>query len=130
MELSTIPLRKIILKEKYENRLPEKSIIKASSDQHTNQCIYCYIQDMGFNFKRITPYGLNGLELAYALLSNPYYMPTMYGTYLAIGSVTEPFHELVVNKTIEYLRAIEELENPVQFSTKEYIDEETAKKIA
>lgn len=137
-----------MLKEKYKNRLSEKSIIKASSDQHskrkprpcgltihpaigcTNQCIYCYIQDMGFNFKRITPYGLNGLELVYALLSNPYYMPTINGTYLAIGSVTEPFHELVVNKTIEYLRAIEELENPVQFSTKEYIDEETAKKIA
>jgi len=148
MGLSSIPIIKIMLKENYKKKLPEKSIIKASSDYHakrkprpcgltihpaigcTNQCIYCYIQDMGFNFRSIKPYGLNGLELAYALLSNPYYMPTINGTYLAIGSITEPFHEKIAEKTIEYLKAMEELGNPVQFSTKEYIDEETAKMIA
>jgi DNA repair photolyase len=148
MDLTNIPLRKMILKEKYGEKLPEKSIMKASSDHHAkrrprpcgltihpaigcvNQCIYCYIQDMGYNFNNITPYGLSGAEMVYALLSNPYFMPTINGTYIAIGSVTEPFHEKVRSKTMEYIKAFEELGNPVQFSTKEYIDEELAKKIA
>lgn len=148
MDLTSIPLWKMMLKEKYREKLSEKSIMKASSDHHAkrkprpcgltihpaigcvNQCIYCYIQDMGYNFNNITPYGLNGAEMVYALLSNPYFMPTINGTYIAIGSVTEPFHKNVRNKTMEYIKAFEELGNPVQFSTKEYIDEELAKKIA
>ncbi|MEM3615037.1 MAG: radical SAM protein [Candidatus Methanomethylicia archaeon] len=148
MDLTGIPIRKMILKEEYGKRLPEKSLMKASSDAHAkrkprpcgltihpsigciNQCIYCYIQDMGYNFNEITPYGLSGPELAYALLSNPYYMPTINGTYLAFGSITEPFNKKILKKTIEYLKAVEGLGNPTQFSTKEYIDEETARSIS
>ncbi|MCS7096979.1 MAG: radical SAM protein [Candidatus Methanomethylicia archaeon] len=148
MNILDIPLRKMMLKEEFRRRLPEKSIVKAAADLHakrkprpcgltihpaigcTNQCVYCYIQDMGFPFNKITPYGLSGPELAHALLSNPYYMPTINGTYLAIGSITEPFHKIAINKTMEYLKALEELGNPTQFSTKEYINEEIAKRIA
>jgi len=31
---------------------------------------------------------LNGLQLAYALLLNPYFIPGTHGTLLAFGSVT------------------------------------------
>ncbi len=92
------------------------------------QCSYCYIYDMGFH-KYATQYSLSGLQLVAALLHNKYFYPTIWGTYLAFGSVTEPFLPNVTVKTLEYLKAIAEyLGNPCQVSTKialkdEVIDE-------
>ena len=92
------------------------------------QCSYCYIYDMGF-YKYATPYSLSGLQLVVALLYNKYFYPTIWGTYLAFGSVTEPFLPNITVKTLEYLKAITEyLGNPCQVSTKmalrdEVIDE-------
>lgn len=93
-------------------------------------CRYCYIYDMGFEERtRLNP--LTGLQLVYALLSNKYFIPGNRGTYLAIGSITEPFHPLLKEKTLEYIHYIYKwLGNPTQFSTKMYIDSFTAKKIA
>jgi len=83
---------------------------------------------MGFN-KHATPYSLSGLQLVAALLYNRYFYPTIWGTYLAFGSVTEPFLPNITVKTLEYLKTITEyLGNPCQVSTKmalrdEVIDE-------
>ncbi|HIQ10609.1 MAG TPA: radical SAM protein [Pyrodictium sp.] len=87
-------------------------------------CIYCYVPDMGFPMKP-QPYPLTGLELVYALLNNPYFLPGPYGTLLAFGSVTEPFMDESVERTIEYLEKTRKfLGNPTQISTKAAIDDE------
>jgi DNA repair photolyase len=95
----------------------------------TYECKYCYVYDMGFN-NVVKPYPLSGLQLIYALLSNKYFIPGTRGTYIAIGSVTEPFHPLLMGKTLEYIECIYKyLGNPTQFSTKQYIDKSIADKI-
>ena len=91
------------------------------------RCTYCYIEDMGFKWS-IEPYPLNGLQLVYALLSNPYFVPGETGTLIAIGSVTEPFHGITKKKTFEYIECISKyLKNPIQFSTKMYLNKEEAR---
>ncbi len=84
-------------------------------------CLYCYVPDMGFPMKP-RPYPLNGLQLVYALLSNPYFIPGPIGTLLAFGSVTEPFQEETVDRALEYLEHTWRLlRNPQQISTKKPI---------
>jgi len=75
---------------------------------------------MGFDFTESRPYALNGEELVYALISNKYFVPGPYGTYLAYGSITEPFlNKEITRKTIEYLLSTAKLlGNPMQISTK------------
>ncbi len=94
------------------------------------QCKYCYIYDMGFK-RELKPYPLTGLQLVYALLSNKYFIPGLRGTYIAIGSVSEPLHSLVINKTLEYIECFYKyLNNPVQFSTKAYVNKQVTAKLA
>ena len=148
MNITDIPLKKLMMKNELKNKLPLKSQVKSKSDIHAktppkqnelmvnpaigcpNQCVYCYIQDLGQDYTQIHPYGLHGNELLYALLSNPYYQPTRYGTPITIGELTEPFNGDIKEKTIEYLKTIEKLGNPTRFTTKEYIDREMAKTIS
>lgn len=89
-------------------------------------CAYCYIPDMGFPFKA-KPYPLKGKQLAYAIAYNPSVAVGVNGTFLAIGSVTEPFLEATSERTFEYLENIfKYLGNPVQISTKSHISLENA----
>ena len=82
-------------------------------------CTYCYISDMGFSKGRAEPYPLNGEELVAALVHNDRFFPGIYGTPIALGSVTDPLSRVSLSKTLDYLSAIYEyLGNPVQFSTK------------
>ncbi|WP_440059149.1 radical SAM protein [Thermogladius sp. 4427co] len=144
----------ILLKEKEKllnligSRLSDREKYEALNDFHARRkprpcgltihtsigcpmrCRYCYIYDMGFN-EIAKPYPLSGLQLAYALLSNKYFIPTIHGTYLAIGSVSEPFHPVAREKAFEYIQVIYEyLGNPTQFSTKSYISRGDSSKLA
>ncbi|OYT60150.1 MAG: DNA photolyase [Desulfurococcales archaeon ex4484_217_1] len=139
-KISTVRhLRKIIGKS--------KAIKEALSDWHARRkprpcgltvhpgigcdygCTYCYIPDMGFPFKS-RPYSLSGLQLAYAIASNPHVALGLNGTFLAYGSVTEPFLETVKDRTYEYLEAtILYLGNPTQISTKAYVPYDEALKL-
>ena len=128
---------KILLKDSLERRLSLTSIERARLDFHAkrrprpcgltihscigcpNQCAYCYIQDIGFDFIEAKPYGLNGDELSLALLYNPWFMPRRVGTFLAFGSIADPFNPKCVDKSIEYFMKVHALlGNPCQFSTK------------
>jgi len=130
------------LRDKIESMIDRNAIRKALRDGHSKRrprpcgmtihtsigckfgCIYCYVPDMGFPMKP-QPYPLTGLELVYALLNNPYFLPGPYGTLLAFGSVTEPFMDESVERTIEYLEKTRKfLGNPTQISTKAAIDDE------
>ena len=132
------------IKEKIEKLMSSAQRRRALKDHHARRkprpcgitihtgigcslrCLYCYIEDMGFKWY-IKPYPLNGIELVYALLSNPYFLPGKYGTLIAIGSVTEPFHPITKEKTFNYIEALSKyLGNFIQFSTKMYLTEEDA----
>ncbi len=92
-------------------------------------CVYCYVPDMGIPMSP-KPYRLSGTQLAYAIAVNPYTVLGESGTYLAFGSVTEPFLRETTERTLEYMRAVSRfLKNPVQVSTKAHIDESLASKI-
>lgn len=127
------------LRKTIASKLTSKEIREAIRDHHARRkprpcgmtihtgigcslrCTYCYIEDMGFNWI-VKPYPLTGLQLVYALLYNPYFVPGEYGTLIAIGSVTEPFLGVTREKTFEYIEAIATyLKNPIQFSTKMYL---------
>lgn len=95
-----------------------------------NECRYCYVYDMGFK-PELKPYPLTGLQLVYSLLSNKYFIPGIRGTYLAFGSVTEPFHQLVKEKTFDYLESVYRfLGNPVQFSTKMFLNQSDTSRLS
>ena len=92
-------------------------------------CSYCYIPDMGFPFKA-KPYPLTGKQLAYAVAINPSVAIGPYGTFLAFGSVTEPFLKSTFKKTLQYLKnVVKYLGNPIQISTKSYISLDDAFKL-
>jgi len=132
------------LRRKIEDILSRESREKALNDHHSRrkprpcgftihtgigcslQCTYCYIGDMGFSWS-IREYPLNGVELVYALLNNPYFVPGENGSLIAIGSVTEPFHGVTRTRTLEYIESISKyLGNPIQFSTKMYLTRKDA----
>lgn len=136
------------LRKELEGRLSPRERKEALADPHSKReprmcgltvhpgrgcsfgCKYCYIEDMGFSGTPSVS-KLNGPQLAYALLSNPYVLPSEEGTILAFGSVTEPFLPRVRERTFEYLRAVREiLGNPVQISTKSYLDREEVRRLA
>ncbi|ADV65161.1 radical SAM protein [Desulfurococcus mucosus] len=97
----------------------------------TMGCLYCYIGDMGFPIDSIKPYPLSGVQLVYALLNNRYFLPGREGSLIALGSVTEPLHPAVLERTLEYIEAVKRyMGNHIQFSTKAYVSKTTAAKLA
>ena len=136
---------KLILR--LENRLSESELEEAKHDPHARRlprpcgltvhtgigckfgCLYCYIYDMGFP-SAPRPYPLKGIQLAYALALNPAVAPGCCGTFMAFGSVTEPFMDETVERAFEYLDAIASiLGNPIQLSTKAWINDDLAARI-
>ncbi len=147
VRLSELLRRKIAIKDELASKLDTKERKEALSDSHAHReprpcgltvhpgkgcsygCLYCYIWDMGLP-KKPKPCHLSGLQLAYAIASNPYTLVGREGTFLAFGSITEPFLPEIREKTLEYLKDIRRyLGNPSQFSTKSYLDEEDARLI-
>lgn len=95
-----------------------------------NKCLYCYLVDFGPNFQTPKPYKLNGLEISLSLLYNKWFVPGKMGTFIAIGSVCEPFHPICYEKTIDYLKSFAKyLKNPMQFSTKAFLNTEQVHEI-
>jgi len=141
-------LRRYRIKSELENFLSHESIKRAINDYHARRpprpcgltvhsavgcplrCNYCYIQDMGFDFIQARPYALRGVELAYALISNKYFIPGLEGTYLPFGSISEPFLSNVIDRTLEYMTHISRyLGNPMQFSTKMFLSEAIVRRL-
>ncbi len=149
VSLSDLYVKKVLLREELGKKLGKESIAKALNDFHAKRkprpcgltvhsvigcsyaCSYCYIPDMGFSNTIPKPYGLNKEELLYALLSNPYFYPSLIGTYLAFGSVGEPYHPIGFEKTLEYIDGIaQNLQNPIQASTKAFLKENDVERLA
>ncbi|UXD21885.1 DNA photolyase [Ignicoccus pacificus DSM 13166] len=130
--MQSIILKKKILKELESNI----DLRKVKNDYHAKReprdcgltihpgigcdlgCVYCYIKDMGFPTDKVEPYPLSGEELMAALTLNKNVGVGPSGTYFAVGSVTEPFHPLLLDKTLEYLNALKRLGNYTQISYK------------
>lgn len=90
-------------------------------------CIYCYITELGFRFGKPKLNKLSKEELALALLYNPNF--EIGRTYLAIGSITEPFLPELEDRTIDYISELAKFKNPIQFSTKAWISKNKARQI-
>jgi len=142
IELSKMLKDKLRVREDLASKLSHKERRKALKDGHAHReprpcgltihpgrgcsfgCLYCYLEDMGLPVDP-EPYGLTGLQLAYAVASNPFTLIGRGGTFLAFGSITEPFLPRIREKTLEYLRVINaSLGNPCQLSTKAYLSQE------
>ncbi len=136
------------IRDRLSRKLSKKEIREAVHDPHAHRrprpcgltvhtgigcplrCAYCYIYDMGFQHN-IRQYPLSPEQLVYALASNPYFIPGRNGTLIAMGSVTEPFLPQTKDLSIKYIEAITKyLGNPIQFSTKMYINKRDAWRIA
>jgi len=92
-------------------------------------CLYCYIWDMGFRGEP-KAYPLSGLQLAYAVASNPAVALGRNGTLLAYGSITEPFMDVSRERSFEYLASVAELlGNPIQLSTKAHLSPEDVSRL-
>jgi DNA repair photolyase len=133
------------LRDQLERKLTQRERNEALADSHSRReprmcgltvhpgrgcslgCKYCYVEDMGIRGPPES-YKLSGLQLVYAILSNPFFLPSEQGTMLAFGSITEPFLPGIRERTFEYLRAVSELlGNPTQISTKFYIGKEESR---
>ena len=143
------PLEILELKDRLLNEfsvlLSDSEKVRALSDPHSKRaprwcgitvhftvncpfsCAYCYIEDMGFSFSNPSPYPLSGREIAFALLSNPAFLPGVTGTLIAVGAVSEPF--IFFSDALGKLRWLARLGNPIQFSTKQYISSTMAENI-
>ncbi|NPB02404.1 MAG: radical SAM protein [Methanopyri archaeon] len=127
--------------------MPEEEVKRARKDPHAKRrprpcgitvhpghgcprgCVYCYIPEMGFKFERARPYPLTGEGMVLALLYNRRFEPGR--TFIALGSVTDPFLPELAEKSLEYLQAFDEwLANPVQTSTKSYLEDDTIEALA
>jgi len=141
--------RKRKLREEVDQLLDEHSRRKAHADYHArrtprpcgmtvhpalgcpNGCLYCYVPDIVSVDDPPKLYGLSGLEVVAALLHNPSFVPGPEGTFLAFGSLCDPFHPRVVPKTVEYLEAVSRwLGNPCQLSTKTPVAREVLRRLA
>ncbi len=147
IEINELNIKRV-LKDEIRKVLKPSEIKEAERDHHAHRkprpcgftihtgigcslkCLYCYIGDMGFPWS-IKEYPLNGYQLVYALLVNPYFIPGGNGSLIAIGSVTEPFHGVTRHKTFDYIEKISKyLKNPIQFSTKMYLSLREAETLA
>ena len=84
-------------------------------------CVYCYIYDMGFTYKP-RPYHLTGLQLAYAVTTNPSIALGLNGTPMAFGSITEPFMDETTDRRI-ISRCLKRPVTPVDMRMEELMDE-------
>ncbi|MEM1541435.1 MAG: radical SAM protein [Ignisphaera sp.] len=128
---------------KLSELLSRESIERAERDHHSKRmprpcgitihtgigcsyvCSYCYIYDMGLPVK-VEPYPLEPLEMVYSLSINPYVIPQK--TFVAYGSVTEPFLPKTKNLALAYIENVYKwLSLPSQVSTKCVIDEALAR---
>ncbi len=138
--------RETIIRE-LERRLPREEVERARRDPHARRkprpcgitvhpghgcprgCVYCYIPEMGFKFEKARPYPLSGEGMVLALLYNEDFEPGR--TFIALGSVTDPFLPELEGRSLEYLRAFDEwLENPVQTSTKSALGRRAVRELA
>lgn len=119
-------------KEDYHARKPPRhcGITVHSVVGCTYKCSYCYLPEMGIAYSKAQPYGLGGEDVTLSLLFNPSFLPGLSGTYVALGSIGEPFHPVGARRTLEYIETFSRiLGNPIQFSTKAALDDHVARRL-
>ncbi len=82
-------------------------------------CAYCYLWEMSLIVPSPEMNPLSPKSLVRELRRNPYFVESRMGTFLALGSLGEPFlTPSITERTLEYLDALKTLGNPLQVSTK------------
>ena len=81
-------------------------------------CVYCYIYNDGYALGPPRPSRLTGDEVKRRLVSDSRFKAGKNGTIVSIGCVSEPFHPVLEEKTLEYMESLSDLGNPIQFAAK------------
>lgn len=91
-------------------------------------CAYCFIFDYGHP-RRPRIFEASGEEIKKWLLSQPGFRAGRQGTLISLAPSCDPFADDVVDKTLEILKSLAPLENPMQLSTKFYVNEDIAQRL-
>lgn len=91
-------------------------------------CVYCFIFDDGHPRK---PYlfEASGYEVKEWLSSQKGFRAGKNGTLISLAPYCDPFANEVIEKTLEFVEALAPLQNPIQLSTKYFIDESIARQM-
>ena len=92
-------------------------------------CAYCYIFEFGHPHRPIL-IDVPVETIRDWLIDQKAFRTGKNGTLISIGSVCDPFAPSVTDKTLEFVSTLASLGNPIQLSTKFYVREDTAKKLA
>lgn len=132
------------LAQKLKDSLSEAQIRRIKRDYHSQKipfpacgmtvhpaigcsagCLYCYVPK-----RRVKTTSLSGKEMAFSLLRSPFFFPGRHGTFLALGSITDPFLPRVRKSSFEIIRACQaSLGNPLQIATKQVLPNDTIRDI-
>jgi len=91
-------------------------------------CAYCFIFEYGHPH-RPQVFEIPPSRIAAWLQSEPLFRAGKSGTLLSLAPFCDAFAPEVTDTTLEFVRALAPLKNPIQLSTKYYVDETTAKKL-
>ncbi|MBA4376480.1 MAG: hypothetical protein C0401_09960 [Anaerolinea sp.] len=92
-------------------------------------CAYCYIFEFGCPHSPILV-DVPAKTIRDWLENQKAFRAGKNGTLISIGSMCDPFAPSVTDKTLEFVSEFAPLGNPIQISTKYYIREDTANKLA
>jgi len=90
-------------------------------------CSFCYLDSLGFT--RLEPSTKSGEDIKKSLLANPQFIPGKTGTIISLSPDTESFAERIVPITLDYIRSLSKLQNPMQIATKRQLDKTLANQI-
>jgi len=91
-------------------------------------CAYCYIFDEGHP-RRPHLFDVTANDVRKWLLTQKGFRAGMSGTLISLSPCCDPFADGVIDKTLELVEALASLQNPMQLSTKYYVDKIAAKRI-
>lgn len=87
-----------------------------------SNCRFCYIGEFGYSTVEISPY--SGADIATILSNDNRFIPGQNGTIISFSPHTEAFDKQVISKTIEYIKALSALGNPMQIATRRKLSRE------
>ena len=110
---------------------PDFNRVFISSGFNCNSvCLYCYIFDEGYSSDVPAPGKLSGEAIRNILHEDNHFQIGKYGTTIAFGCVSDPFHPSLEAKTLEYIQSFSDLGNPIQFATKFPLSDKAIKVIS
>ncbi|GIK41029.1 MAG: hypothetical protein BroJett011_48620 [Chloroflexota bacterium] len=91
-------------------------------------CVYCFIFDDGHP-RKPRLFDIPGDDVRQWLESQKGFRAGRNGTLISLSPYCDPFSKEVTDKTLEFVEALAPLQNPIQLSTKYFVDQTIAKRL-